>query len=84
MELYLRNFLSDYDSFFIWNQIMKPLSKLIAAATQFELTLKMAGMGPFSADEAIRSYAQYIWDAASCPTEPSILEAVKDEHSSVC
>ncbi len=40
----------------------------------------IAGMGPFSADESIRHYANKIWDIAPCPTDPAILSAVQKEY----
>lgn len=40
----------------------------------------IAGMGPFSADAAIKNYAEKIWDISSCPIDPSILAKVREEY----
>lgn len=39
----------------------------------------IAGMGPFSADEAIRIYAETVWNVTPCPTDPAILQTIQKE-----
>lgn len=41
----------------------------------------IAAMGSFSADVAIRNYAEKIWGIEPCPPDPEILEKVRREYS---
>ena len=41
----------------------------------------MAGMGPFSSDEAVHNYAKLIWDIKSCPVDRAELTRVREEYS---
>ncbi len=41
----------------------------------------IAGMGPFSMDEAARQYAEEIWGIAPCPIDPAIYAKVREAYS---
>ena len=41
----------------------------------------MAGMGPFSTDNTIHSYAKEIWNINPCPTDEGILSKMKKEFT---
>lgn len=41
----------------------------------------IAGMGPFSADTAIKRYAKEIWGLSPCPTDITILNKIREEYS---
>lgn len=40
----------------------------------------VAGMGKFSSDNSVHTYAKLIWDIAPCPVDPEILDKVKYDY----
>lgn len=41
----------------------------------------IAGMGRFSSDESIRTYAKNIWGIEPCPPDPALIAKVQEEYS---
>jgi len=72
--------LQDLPSYY---ETQKKVEKLFLTPSKWAETAlhNIAGMGPFSADSAVRRYAKEIWNLSECPTDIAILNKIREEYS---
>ncbi|MCC6128275.1 MAG: glycogen/starch/alpha-glucan family phosphorylase [Chlamydiae bacterium] len=72
--------LQDLPSYY---ETQKKVEKLFLNPSKWAETAihNIAGMGPFSADDAMRRYAGEIWGLSPCPTDIAILNKIREEYS---
>lgn len=72
--------LSDLQSYYDTQKKVEELFAQPAKWAEYAIN-NIAGMGPFSSDNAVHNYAKLVWDLKQIPVDPKELERVRAEYS---